>query len=91
LGAVEAIFSGHGHAYAGDLNSGDRPSLVFAEHAALRRRTADVFWNRRRPLPSERVGLEQSVGRRWLAEDLIVRAPLPGFDYSAMDGYAAGQ
>jgi molybdopterin molybdotransferase len=38
-------------------------------------------------LPSERVSLEQSAGRV-LAEDLIARAPLPGFDYSAMDGYA---
>lgn len=38
-------------------------------------------------LASERVSLEQSAGRV-LAEDLIARAPLPGFDYSAMDGYA---
>ncbi|MEO7038250.1 MAG: gephyrin-like molybdotransferase Glp [Polyangiaceae bacterium] len=36
---------------------------------------------------SERVSLEQGAGRV-LAEDLIARAPLPGFDYSAMDGYA---
>ncbi len=41
-------------------------------------------------LGSERVSLEQGVGRV-LAEDLIARAPLPGFDYSAMDGYAVAQ
>ncbi|HEY5372496.1 MAG TPA: gephyrin-like molybdotransferase Glp [Polyangiaceae bacterium] len=38
-------------------------------------------------LPSERVTLDHSAGRV-LAEDLVARAPLPGFDYSAMDGYA---
>ncbi len=38
-------------------------------------------------LPSERVTLEHSAGRV-LAEDLVARSPLPGFDYSAMDGYA---
>jgi molybdopterin molybdotransferase len=38
-------------------------------------------------LPSESVALEHCVGRV-LAEDLVARAPLPGFDYSAMDGYA---
>ncbi len=38
-------------------------------------------------LSSESVSLESGVGRV-LAEDLIARAPLPGFDYSAMDGYA---
>ncbi len=38
-------------------------------------------------LGSERLNLALGVGRV-LAEDLIARAPLPGFDYSAMDGYA---
>lgn len=38
-------------------------------------------------LSSERVSLELGVGRV-LAEDLIAGMPLPGFDYSAMDGYA---
>ena len=38
-------------------------------------------------LASERVELGLGVGRV-LAEDLMARAPLPGFDYSAMDGYA---
>jgi molybdopterin molybdotransferase len=39
------------------------------------------------PLASERVELGLGVGRV-LAEDLMARSPLPGFDYSAMDGYA---
>src|SRR6187402_2851569 len=38
-------------------------------------------------MASERVEIGQGVGRV-LAEDLMARAPLPGFDYSAMDGYA---
>lgn len=38
-------------------------------------------------MTTERVTLAQGVGRV-LAEDLIARTPLPGFDYSAMDGYA---
>jgi molybdopterin molybdotransferase len=38
-------------------------------------------------LGSERVALGLGAGRV-LAEDLIAHAPLPGFDYSAMDGYA---
>jgi molybdopterin molybdotransferase len=38
-------------------------------------------------LTSESVALEHCAGRV-LAEDLVARAPLPGFDYSAMDGYA---
>jgi molybdopterin molybdotransferase len=41
-------------------------------------------------MPSERVALGLALGRV-LAEDLIARAPLPGFDYSAMDGYAVAQ
>ena len=40
-----------------------------------------------RVLGTERVALEQADGRV-LAEDLVARAPLPAFDYSAMDGYA---
>ncbi len=38
-------------------------------------------------MPCERVELGLGIGRV-LAEDLMARAPLPGFDYSAMDGYA---
>lgn len=38
-------------------------------------------------LPSEVVSLEDLDGRV-LGEDLVARADLPGFDYSAMDGYA---
>ncbi|HET7541045.1 MAG TPA: gephyrin-like molybdotransferase Glp [Polyangiaceae bacterium] len=38
-------------------------------------------------LPSERLELGLGVGRV-LAEDLMAKAALPGFDYSAMDGYA---
>src|SRR4051812_8921861 len=41
-------------------------------------------------LSCERVELGLGVGRV-LAEDLTARAPLPGFDYSAMDGYAVAQ
>jgi molybdopterin molybdotransferase len=41
-------------------------------------------------LGSERVGLDSGAGRV-LAEDLLARSPLPGFDYSAMDGYAVAQ
>ena len=41
-------------------------------------------------LASERVELGLGVGRV-LAEDLMARAPLPGFDYSAMDGYAVAR
>ncbi len=40
-----------------------------------------------RPLPAERVGLEQAVGRV-LAEDARSAVDLPPFDRSAMDGYA---
>jgi len=38
-------------------------------------------------MASERIELGLGVGRV-LAEDLMAHAPLPGFDYSAMDGYA---
>src|SRR6187402_1684691 len=41
-------------------------------------------------MASERIDLGLGVGRV-LAEDLMARAPLPGFDYSAMDGYAVGR
>ena len=41
-------------------------------------------------LGHERVELGHGVGRV-LAEDLMARAPLPGFDYSAMDGYAVAR
>jgi len=41
-------------------------------------------------MASERVELGLGVGRV-LAEDLMARAPLPGFDYSAMDGYAVAR
>ena len=39
------------------------------------------------PLPAERVGLLDSVGRV-LAEDVVARVNVPGFARSAMDGYA---
>jgi molybdopterin molybdotransferase len=39
------------------------------------------------PLGAERVPLEEACGRV-LAEDVPAPAPLPPFDYSAMDGYA---
>ncbi len=39
------------------------------------------------PLPAERVRLQAALGRV-LAEDVRSTAPLPGFDYSAMDGFA---
>jgi molybdopterin molybdotransferase len=42
---------------------------------------------RARPVGVERVGLAEAA-ERVLAEDLVARAPLPFFDYSAMDGYA---
>ena len=38
-------------------------------------------------LPAERVGIDDACGRV-LAEAVIAPADLPGFDYSAMDGYA---
>ncbi len=40
-----------------------------------------------RPLGTERVTLGEAQGRV-LAEPLLAPAPLPAFDYSAMDGYA---
>ncbi len=39
------------------------------------------------PLGSERVALDLALGRV-LAETLTATAPMPAFDYSAMDGYA---
>ena len=36
---------------------------------------------------SERVALVEAAGRV-LAQDVVARRPLPGFDSSAMDGYA---
>jgi molybdopterin molybdotransferase len=39
-------------------------------------------------LPAEEVPLSAAHGRV-LAEDVVARVPLPGFDNSAMDGYAA--
>jgi molybdopterin molybdotransferase len=39
------------------------------------------------PLPAERVPLDRALGR-FLAADLIAREDVPGFDNSAMDGYA---
>jgi molybdopterin molybdotransferase len=40
-----------------------------------------------KPLPTEMLPLNQSVGR-WLADDLIARRTQPARDLSAMDGYA---
>lgn len=39
------------------------------------------------PLPTERVQLDQALGRT-LAEEVIATAAVPAFDNSAMDGYA---
>src|SRR5262245_57042816 len=39
------------------------------------------------PLGAERVPLDEATGRV-LAEDIRALAPMPPFDYSAMDGYA---
>ena len=39
------------------------------------------------PLGAERVGLDDASSRV-LAEDIAAPAPMPAFDYSAMDGYA---
>src|SRR5437764_8834963 len=39
-------------------------------------------------LAGERVALDKAAGRI-LAEDVVATRPLPGFDNSAMDGYAA--
>jgi len=47
----------------------------------------DLVMSLARPLGAERVSLDIADGRV-LAEDVIARAPLPGFDHSAMDGYA---
>jgi len=41
-------------------------------------------------LGTERIELGRGVGRV-LAEDLMARVALPGFDYSAMDGYAVAR
>lgn len=41
-------------------------------------------------MAGERVALALGIGRV-LAEDLIAGSPLPGFDYSAMDGYAVAR
>jgi molybdopterin molybdotransferase len=38
-------------------------------------------------LPAERVGIDQACGRV-LFESVVAPADMPGFDYSAMDGYA---
>ena len=54
--------------------------IVFSD--ALSRLLAAVT-----PLASERVPLDEAAGRV-LAEDLVAPAPMPAFDYSAMDGYA---
>src|SRR3954469_13107483 len=40
-----------------------------------------------RPLDAEEVPLRNALGRV-LAEEIVAREPVPGFDNSAMDGYA---
>ena len=55
--------------------------LAFDEARA--RLLADV-----RRVASERVPLTADAAGRVLLEDLVARDPLPGFDHSAMDGYA---
>ena len=54
--------------------------LTFAE--ALARLLGSAL-----PLGAERVSLDEAAGRV-LAEDLAAPAPMPAFEYSAMDGYA---
>jgi molybdopterin molybdotransferase len=58
------------------------PLVPFSE--ALARLLATVT-----PLGAERVPLDDAASRV-LAEDVIAPAPMPPFDYSAMDGYALG-
>jgi molybdopterin molybdotransferase len=41
-----------------------------------------------RRVAAERIPVTADAAGRVLVEDLVAREPLPGFDYSAMDGYA---
>ncbi|HEY4459331.1 MAG TPA: molybdopterin molybdotransferase MoeA [Pseudonocardiaceae bacterium] len=61
-------------------NVGDRSDVDWWQ--ARRRAHAAVS-----PLPAERVVLDRALGRV-LAQPVRATAPLPGFDSSAMDGYA---
>lgn len=47
----------------------------------------EAIVSRINPLPSEKVSLEQALGR-YLAEDIISGTDIPAWDNSAMDGYA---
>jgi molybdopterin molybdotransferase len=58
-----------------------KPSLLAIEEAR------DRVLERAAPLAAERVALPDALGRR-IREDLASPEPLPGFDNSAMDGFA---
>ena len=59
------------------------PSRIrFSEAQQIIARVAGAF-----PMPAERVPLSRALGRV-LAEDLVATLALPGFDNSAMDGFA---
>ena len=46
-----------------------------------------IVLNAAKPLPGEWVALDAALGR-FLASDIVARAPQPRFDASAVDGYA---
>jgi molybdopterin molybdotransferase len=50
-------------------------------------RARRIVLERATPLAAERVPLREALGRR-LAEDVVAAEPVPGFDGSAMDGFA---
>jgi molybdopterin molybdotransferase len=50
-------------------------------------RAREIVLERAAPLAAERLPLREALGRR-LAEDLVAAESVPGFDSSAMDGFA---
>jgi molybdopterin molybdotransferase len=50
-------------------------------------RAREIVLERAAPLGAEPLPLRQALGRR-LAQDVVVAEPVPGFDNSAMDGFA---
>ncbi len=48
---------------------------------------SSIILNAAKPLPAEWVALDNALGR-YLASDIVARAPQPRFDASAVDGYA---
>jgi molybdopterin molybdotransferase len=79
----------------GDGHSADPPmsATLAAEVLAVAAELIEIEEARRlilehaRPLPSERVPLREALGRV-LATELSAHHPVPGFDNSAMDGFA---